>query len=85
MRVFALVLVMAVAANAAGLRKGTDDDTPLDIVNEKEAETDAGCDGVQCGHVPKDGGAWTLRPPSLFRQAGTKRNLPPGPSSARNL
>ena len=46
MRVIALVLVMAVAANAGALRRGSVDDTPLDIANEKEAETDAGCDGV---------------------------------------
>lgn len=53
MRVFALILLIAVSANAAGLRRGSDDETPMDIRNEKEAETDAGCDGVQCGHVPK--------------------------------
>ncbi len=58
MRVVILLLLLVAVANAALLRSkadpvDTDPATPTDIKSEVAAQTDEGCDGVQCGHEPK--------------------------------
>ena len=58
MRVVILLLLLVAVANAALLRSKadpveTDPATPTDIKSEVAAQTDEGCDGVQCGHQPK--------------------------------
>ena len=57
MRVVIVLLLIATVANAALLRKAdpvaVDPSTASDIKSEVAAQTDEGCDGVQCGHQPR--------------------------------
>jgi len=57
MRVVIVLLLIATVANAALLRKAdpvaADASTASDIKNEVAAQSDSGCDGVQCGHQPR--------------------------------